>query len=70
VLIFDCRLDHTAAPNDSDAARTFVQVRAALSHEEACARRASITIRRRKIASQSEPATLAKSKITSDCLCV
>ena len=27
VLIFDCRLDHTAAPNDSDGVRTFVQVR-------------------------------------------
>ena len=27
VLIFDCRLDHTAAPNDSEDARMFVQVR-------------------------------------------
>ena len=27
VLIFDCRLDHTAAPNHSDSPRLFCQVR-------------------------------------------
>ena len=37
VLIFDCRLDHTAGPNESNDARAFVQVRFGASwYADAC----------------------------------
>ena len=57
VLIFDCRLDHTAAPNTSDDARMFVQVRyGAQWYADAC----------RKNHAGSLPADVSSNKSKSD----